>query len=446
MTSNSFRLNVLARILLICLLAGALLFSIFLKHWVATSVLVCVILSFATAELFRYVDRANTEFSDFLQAVRNGDFTKYSNEDRRGQSFTRLKESFNAIAGEFQTVRTEKEAHYIFLEKVVENTNAAIISFDGKGYIGILNEAAKNLFDLPFLNNIHQLETMNPGLHQKLLSGTNEMATIQVGDKRPTLLFRSAGFRLQQEDHRLIVITNVKPEIDKTEIDAWEQLLQVLTHEIMNSITPISSLSGAIKDHFNHMLAGDGPDDELLQDMAEGLQVIEKRSAGLIDFVNNYKTLISIPKPELKPINLKILFDRLSLLTSAQLGGKGISLNIQVSSQLLSVKADEGQIEQVLLNMIHNAADALNGISQPRIELSGDLLDETTVIRISDNGSGIDPDVLGRIFIPFFTTKNTGTGIGLSLSKQIMRQHSGSIDVHSVPGQGAVFTLSFPLV
>ena len=177
--------------------------------------------------------------------------------------------------------------------------------------------------------------------------------------------------------------------------------------------------------------------------MAEGLQVIENRSAGLIDFVNNYKSLITLPAPDLRSINVQQLFERLRLLTTKQREEKEIVLRVDTTSQLLFIFADAGLIEQVLLNLIYNAADALAGTTEPVIELSAALQNEKTIIQVSDNGRGIDPEVLGKIFIPFFTTKNTGTGIGLSLSRQIMRHHNGSIDVYSSLGSGTVFTLSF---
>jgi len=444
MILNSFRFNVLARVLLICILIGILSFAVLQKQWIATSLVLSFIICFVVVSLLRYVERTNSEFSDFLQSIRSADFARYNEDDKRGTSFSALKQAFNTIVEEFQTTRIDKEAHYVFLQTVVSNVNTAIISFDSKGDIKILNRAAQELLDLPFLDNIHQLSRINRELYNSLASGANEILPISVQEKRLKLLFRSASFRIQDNEHRLILITNVKPEIDRAEVEAWEQLLHVLTHEIMNSITPISSLSGTIKDHLNSMIKDDVRDGEMLHDMAEGLQVIENRSAGLIAFVNNYKTLITLPEPDLQRISVGKLFDRLLVLTGRHLEQKGVTLKIESGGRLLFIIADDGLIEQVLLNLIYNAADAVAGCMEPRIVLSAGLQNEKTTIRISDNGAGIDPDIMGKIFIPFFTTKNTGTGIGLSLSKQIMHQHNGSIDVYSTSGKGSVFTLSFP--
>jgi two-component system, NtrC family, nitrogen regulation sensor histidine kinase NtrY len=444
MTSGSFRLNVLMRVILIGLQISLLTIVIINTSWLATSLLLVVITLFTVAELLRYVERSNREFSDFLQAIKSADFATHYEIDKRGHSFSKLRQAYNSIVAEFQAARIDKEAHYTFLQTVVNQVSIAIISFDQQGEIKLLNEAARQMLDLPLLNNVHQWRRFNPELYTHLLSDVNEVAEITVGQNRLKLLFRSASFRLQENEHRLILITNVKPEIDRTEVEAWEQLLHVLTHEIMNSITPISSLSGTIKDHLNELISSKNLDDDMLADMSEGLLVIEKRSEGLISFVNNYRSLISVPEPNLKKIRVQHLFERIRLLVSNRLEEQGIALRVDIESNLLLIVADESLMEQLLLNLIYNAADALEGVAEPVIELSAQLHTEQTVIRVSDNGVGIPPELIGKIFIPFFTTKNSGTGIGLSLSKQIMRLHRGSIDVFSQPGQGTTITLLLP--
>jgi len=430
--------------LLIVLLVGSLLYFVLNTSLVVTSFILACITGFSVIELIRYVEKANREFSDFLQAIRSEDFTRYDEDDKRGRSFSHLKQAFNAIIDEFQMARIDKEAHYIFLQTVVAHINTAIISFDDRGAVKLINESARTLFDIPFLDSVAYLSKVNIELHDLLISGFNGIAEITVREKRLKLLFRSAGFRLQGTEHRLVVITNVKSEIDRTEIDAWEQLLHVLTHEIMNSITPVSSLSGTIRHHLNGMLIEKNIDQEMLNDMAEGLQVIENRSAGLIGFVNNYRSLISLPRPDHKKINIGKLFENITLLVSNQLAQRHITLCTELGSSMLFINADESMIEQVLLNLINNAADAVEGYADSTIRLSAELYDEHTLIKVTDNGTGIDPEIRNRIFIPFFTTKNHGTGIGLSLTKQIMQLHNGSIDVHSEKNKGTTFTLSFP--
>jgi two-component system, NtrC family, nitrogen regulation sensor histidine kinase NtrY len=444
MALNNFRFNVVLRIggitLVICLVAAIL----YKTTWAITPVVLSFIGCLLIAELVRYVERSNRQFSDFLLSIKSAEFSSFDDQEKRGHSFTALKKAFNTITTEFQKTRIEKEAHYTFLQSVMENLGTAVISFDSDGNIKLINDAAKDLLGISFLSNINYLEQINPAIHKAILSGSNEIITNSNNEERQKLLLRTSNFRLQDLDHKLVLITNIRSEIESTEIEAWEQLLHVLTHEIMNSITPISSLSGTIKSQLNNFISGDKINRDTLSDISEGLQVISKRSAGLINFVNQYKTLLTLPQPNIETITVASMLERVQLLVQTGLGEKGIKLKNELRNKKLHVRADINLIEQVLINLVNNAADSLNSINEPVIILSADHQNEKIVLRISDNGEGIDKEILSKIFIPFFTTKKNGTGIGLSLSKQVMRLHNGGIYANSVPGEGTTFSLEFP--
>lgn len=444
MTLSNFRIHVLGRILLIVALITLLVICLYKTHWIVTPFVLVLITGLAIISLIRYVERTNREFADFLLSVKSSDFSRYQPTDKRGRSFSAFKEALNIITEEFQATRIDKETQYIFLQAVVQHLTTAVISFDEKGEVKLVNKAAKDLLHIPFLRDLGTLQKIHPKLYEHMAGADNQILETEIQDQHLKLLVRSASFRLHDIEHKLVLIQNIKPELERKEIEAWEQLLHVLTHEIMNSITPISSLSATIKNRMTDVIHEKTAAGDDFEDMLHGLQVIENRSDGLINFVHQYKSLITIPQPDLQPIDIGDIFDRVQVLSRMQLSRYNINLQMVVRTKGLAQHMDEGLIEQVLLNLVNNAADALEGVTNPMIELSAEQVNDRMIIRVTDNGPGIDRDMQAKIFIPFFTTKKKGTGVGLSLSRQIMQLHNGSISVSSAPGQGAIFSLEFP--
>jgi len=252
---------------------------------------------------------------------------------------------------------------------------------------------------------------------------------------------------LRDEEVKLISMNNIQSELEEKEMEAWQNLVRVLTHEIMNSVTPISSLAGIVEEDLKHRI--DRPTDselkkEELEDMYLSLQTISKRSAGLIKFVKEFRNLTHIPKPKLAEVNVKELLDELAQLHKKELADNQISISVSVTPENLFVLADKTMIEQVIINLIKNAIQAFDEQPTRQIELTGYTNEKgRTIISVKDNGSGIDSEALEKIFIPFYSTKKTGSGIGLSLSKQIMRQHEGNITVKSELNKGTEFLLRF---
>jgi len=262
------------------------------------------------------------------------------------------------------------------------------------------------------------------------------------------LALYATEFKLGGQKFSLVSIQNIHSELEEREMDAWQKIIRVLTHEIMNSITPIASLASTInelvKESYKDMSEEGEPDTEALGDIHQALQTIQKRSQGLLRFVDAYRNLTLIPKPNFQMFQIKELFARVEKLMQANFSNKAVKLNVSIEPESLELTADPGLIEQVLINLLLNALQAVETKKDAQIDL-GARLDGRgkIIIQVSDNGPGIDKENLEKIFIPFFSTKEGGSGIGLSLSRQIMRLHKGTISVNSEPNVHTVVTLLF---
>lgn len=446
MTSNNFRFATILRVLVLTGLITIFLLVVLRTSWIVTAVILFFIICIAIYELLRYIEDSNRNFSDFLLSIRSEDFTKQITNDKRGKSFEQLKDAFNTIIEEFHSIRIAKEEQFIFLQAIVSNLNTSIICFDETGTIKLLNDAAKKLFHIPEIQNTKLLEKINPDLFAYLKNESNEVIEMIINEEQLKLLFRSTHFILQEQAHKLVIITNIKSEIDQAETEAWQQLLQVLTHEIMNSVTPISSLSETIKTEFDKMIEQETFAHNDLNELSQALTVIKNRSEGLISFVHQYKSLINLPEPKLKSVSISHLMDHIKLLTQQYLMGRNIKLVIISALHNITIYADEQMIEQVILNLLYNAADALQNTTSPTITIGCEERKDAIILTVSDNGNGIDKAIEDKIFIPFFTTRVNGTGVGLSLSKQIMRLHKGNISVQTSSKTGTSFSLSFPKI
>jgi C4-dicarboxylate-specific signal transduction histidine kinase len=263
-----------------------------------------------------------------------------------------------------------------------------------------------------------------------------------------SLSFKAAEFRLLDRKIKLISIQNIKMELEAEELEAWQKLIRVLTHEIVNSVTPVNSLTNTIIKMFEQdgkQLNTAELDESVIKNALEGLHSIEKRNRGLIGFVKSYRSLTRIPKPVYMAFSLDIMFRNIFALVKNELASQKIRLMMDKIPGNLLLHADEKLVEQVMINLINNAVLSLQYTKDPLIKISVHSSSHQLKIHVSDNGPGIPEDIIGNIFIPFLTTREEGSGIGLSLSRQIMRLHEGSISVKSSPSVETVFTLSFPL-
>jgi len=405
------------------------------------------------AALIYYVDRTNRVLNDFLQSIRYSDFTRTFQVETTDSTFDKLKATFNDVIKDFQAVRAEKEESYYYLQTVIQHIGIALIAYQKDGTVELINNATKKMFQVRTLNNIQALREYNPELVQKLLTikhGENLLLKIREKDDLLQLSIYGTEFKIQNRTILLVSIKNIQQELDEKEMESWQKLIRVLTHEIMNSITPISSLSSTVNllidDVTDTLKTKDGCNEEVvnLHEIGEALKTIHNRTDGLIHFVNTYRNLTRIPTPTFSIFPVARLLNNIRNLHLKELEEKGITCLINVEPASLELSADEKLIEQVLINLVKNSMHALENVKNPVIELRAFLNKRGRItIQTIDNGPGILPEVLDKIFIPFFTTKPQGSGIGLSLSRQILRLHGGNINVWSEPEKGAAFSLSF---
>jgi nitrogen fixation/metabolism regulation signal transduction histidine kinase len=453
MVYKNFRLNVIFRVLL---LAGTIFLFFYLFYnteFVITLTITGILALLQIWGLIHYVDRTNRVINSFLESIRYSDFSRTFQVDDSSSSFGKLKQSFNEVIKNFQKVKAEKEESYFYLQSVIQHIGIALIAYRRDGSVEMINNTTKKLFQVSSLSNISELEKVSPELVEKLLSvkhGENTLLRIQDKDDILQLAIYATEFTIRDRTIILTSIKNIQAELEEKEMESWQKLIRVLTHEIMNSITPISSLSSTVTliiDDLKETLKEKGADEDILDsvdDVENAFQTIHKRTDGLLHFVNTYRNLTTVPQPQLTIFSVKELFDNIKKLHEEQLGGSNISCEIDVHPETLELTADEKLIEQVLINLLKNSMQALADKDGARIILKGFINKRGRVtLQVIDNGTGILPDVLDKIFIPFFTTKADGSGIGLSLSKQIMRKHGGNLSAYSEPNKETIFTLTF---
>ncbi len=450
MTYKNFRANIIVRILLLSVSIFLFFYSLDLEFNV-TPILVVVLIIFQVFSLIRYVDRTNRDLTSFLESIRFSEFTRTFQIEGMGSSFDELNRAFNDVINDFQKVRSEKEEHFHYLQSIVQNIDVSIIAYRKDGTVEMINKAAKQLFQIHSLKNVKGLEQLSLELVNTLINispGENTLVKVQDQDDILQLAIYATEFKVKDKLIILATINNIQNVLEEQETEAWQKLIRVLTHEIMNSITPIASLSSTLEFMLKGITDGgnvrEDMDIDAVMEIQQALQTINKRSTGLLHFVNTYRNLTRIPKPNFKIFPVQELFKNLYLLMEEEITENKINFVTNIEPENIEVSADEQLVEQVIINLIRNSMHALDGRKDPSIELKTYYNKRGRVtIQVADNGTGILPEVLDKIFIPFFTTKQSGSGIGLSLSRQILRLHNGTITAHSVPDEETIFTLTF---
>lgn len=453
MVYKNFRINFIVRTVLLTVNIFLFAFLLITTSFTLSIILTGLMVVFQVVALIHYIDKTNRMLNNFLESIRYSDFTRTFEMEGLGSSFDKLKNSFNEVIKDFQNVRAEKEENFFYLQSVIQHIGISLIAYDKTGRVELVNNATKKLFQLRNINHIEALNSFSAELVQKLVTiKHNENTLVKVVDKDEILQLAiyATEFKISNKSIMLVSIKNIQNELEEKEMESWQKLISVLTHEIMNSIAPISSLSNTIStilsDLKNSTLANQENTDEqeAFEDIDMALSTISKRTEGLMHFVNTYRNLTKIPQPNFSIFSVAQLFREIKLLMSEEAVAKNIACQISIEPDTLELSADERLIQQVLINLLKNAIYANEGRPSAKIMLKAYINKRgRVVIEVTDNGPGILPDVLDKIFIPFFTTKTTGSGIGLSLSKQIMRMHGGNISVTSIPEEETKFTLTF---
>jgi two-component system nitrogen regulation sensor histidine kinase NtrY len=401
------------------------------------------------SQLVKVVERPTQDVSSFLDAIKFDDLSSSFKTESPDPTVQKLHREMNEALGKLRQSRKEKDSEYQFFKNIVQHVGIGILTFKRDETIQIINNAAKRLLHIDKADRLHDLRDVSEDMVEaflKLKTGGRELVRVKNGDETIQLSIYAIELTLRGEEVKLISMSNIQSELEEKEMEAWQNLVRVLTHEIMNSVTPISSLAGVVEEELQQKLLANelNMEREEAEDMHLSIQTISRRSEGLIKFVKEFRSLTHIPKPKLAEVCIRPLLDELAMLHKKELADNNIIISVAVEPDTLCIRADKTLIEQVLINLIKNAIQAFGEKLDKKIMLSSYVNENGGVIvSVKDNGTGIEPEALEKIFIPFFSTKKTGSGIGLSLSKQIMRQHEGNIAVKSVLGQGTEFLLRF---
>ena len=451
MEFNNFKFNIAVRVTVIaltCLLLGNLASS---SVWYLTAILVVVLIVIQAISLFKYIERTNAELGNYIDSVNDNQYHPPQEQADPFSSNTEYPEKINEVIQNLKKSKADKDAKYQYIKNIVQHIGIGIITFNRDGEIQIINSAAKRLFRITTIKNIKELNKISEALvdsFMKLRTGGRDLIKIVHPDETIQLSVFAIELTLQDEEFKLISLQNIQSELEENEMEAWQKLVRVLTHEIMNSVTPVSSLATTIEEDIKYHLDQDNTKaimtKEDLSDLHLAIKTIQKRSEGLIRFVTDFRSLTHIPKTKFNDVPVKDLFEHIDLLMRHEITANGVQFERKIDPPELCIKIDQELIEQVLINLIKNAIQALVEENERHIWLYAYRKDAKHVyISVKDNGPGIDEEAQSKIFIPFYTTKKHGSGIGLSLSKQIMRQHLGSISVKSKVDEGTEFILRF---
>ena len=384
--------------------------------------------------------------SEFLLSLRQRDFTpSYT---RSGKEQDELHEAFETINTLFLHLNAEKEQQARYLQTVVAHVQVALLSFNQKEEVTLFNETAQQLFQQQYLRHLKQLNGIAEDLYptvRSLRAGDQRLVKIMQGGELLLLSVRATEFKLQAEHYTLVAFSDIRHELEAQEVESWQKLIRVLTHEIMNSAIPITTLTDVTHSMLLDPQGNPRPletlDAEEQEDLRGSLETIARRSKGLVAFVNAYKDLNQVPQPQLAMVAVGALVQSVARLMASELEEAKVTLELAPMDAQLTVLADAELLEQVLINLLGNARDAVASQEAPRILLTTERVKDRVRISVQDNGPGIATEHLDKIFIPFFTTKPQGTGIGLALSRQIIRAHQGSLTVSTQPNQGSTFVV-----
>lgn len=451
MNYKYFKLNCIFRIVVLALSIWLFVYLVMRTELYASIFVMGLIIIMEAAMLIKYIERTNRDLARFLGSIKYSDFSASFSGGGKS-SFGELNAAFNDVVNEFRAARAEKEEQYHYLQTIVQHVGHGLLAYDARGKVDIINNAARRLLNIPRLHRIGDLAPMYQPLVEvlmKIRSGEKELVKIENSDEFMQLAVYATGIKLRDKAVTLVSIQNIESELSEQELDSWQKIIRVLNHEIMNSVTPITSIASTVNELISEAEKASRDGSVVLKseagaDIKNALATIEKRGKGLVKFINSYRNLSNIPRPEFQVFPVAELFDRVGLLMKDRLEKYDIDFHRSIDPGSLELTADKELLEQALINLVLNAADALKGREDGRIEMKS-RLDEKgrVIIIIEDNGGGIDKDAIDKIFTPFFTTKKEGAGIGLSFTRQIMRLHRGNISVKSEPDKSTQFTLLF---
>lgn len=447
---NNFRLNVVWRVLALLGNIALLVWGYLQTDWQMTLLVSAVLLVLQTIELVHYLETTNRHFTAFLDSITARDYSIHYNLAHKGKSFAALGRAFNQITNAMQQLNSERAAQHQLLEALIEHISIALLCIDASGKITLMNQSAKRLFNVPYIHHafaLGKVDSQLPTFVKEATPGESQLINLVLGGQPQPLSMFTTKFELLGNTYSLVSFQNIRDELESRELDSWQKLIKVLTHEIMNSVTPIVSLSTVIKQALvndKDKLSIAALSSEEAMDLVRSLLAIETRGKGLVSFVQSYNNLANVPKPYITDVPVAALLERIKQLLQHDMERASIALLTRCEPAHLALRADTQQVEQILINLVKNAREAIGGRANGRITITAATTRNNEVkISVSDNGEGIAANKLQDIFIPFYTSKKDGSGIGLSISRQLMLANKGHISVSSQEGIGTEFTLVF---
>ncbi len=450
MISKNLYFNIILRVTLIVILSVFLGYLIVKDQSYRYALICLLVIIFLTISLISYLNTTNKKIRFFFDSVRNDDSSLSFPVEEKNKSVREIYKSLNRVNLQIQQLKIENRNQEQYFQILLEHLATGIITYNNKGFILHANSSAKRLLSSDVLTHLDQIGRIDQRLYQTIKSirpSERRLVAIGSGQDEIQLSLKATSFKANNAELGILSIQDIKNELDEKELESWMKLIRVLMHEIMNSITPITSLSESLAHIYSK--GGDPvlPEQVTSKTIAttlQGLNVIKEQGKGLMSFVESYRKLTRVPEPVKKIFRVADLMNRVMILYSSLDKSDRIKLSFSLKDPDLEIFADQNLISQVLINVVKNALEANENNPDGKIEiLAGVNHDRRAEICVIDNGPGIPEENLDEIFVPFFTTRKDGSGIGLSISKQIMRIHGGNLKVKSVPGRETQFCLSF---
>ncbi len=450
MVFNRFAWQLFVRLAILFALLAVLAVVLFQTNFFAVALIIGAAAVAHGWSVVRFVTRTNSELARFLAAVRYDDFSQRFSFGHLGETFADLRSAFEEVMQRFRDARGARETQRRYLEALVEHIPIAVLAVHGDGRVTLLNNAARQLLDVSGELSLESLDDYGAAFQRDITQskpGERKLTRTELDGVERHLILSTTHVTLGGDGQRLISIQDIQGELDATELSAWQDMVRVLSHEIGNSITPISSLARTADDMVVELKAKSADPEarsELIDDIHDAIDTITRRSEGLIHFVTRYRQLTALPPPQKRQLTLSTYFQRLERLLRSEWTDRGVTLEISAPPAGLTVAADEGLLDQAVINVARNAADAARSADDPTVWVDARLSERgRPIIEIGDNGDGFNEDIAEKIFLPFFTTKADGSGVGLSLARQVMLMHNGAITARPRRGGGALFLLSF---
>ena len=442
-------MQLVVRICLLCLTALLVAFLFFSDN-IILSVLILLLLVAQTVSLINYTNHTNRKIAYFFDAIKNEDFTLRFPEKLSLKSLEELNHSLNMLNTMIQDIHIKKQIQEQYYQEIIKQSDIGIMTINKKGHILFANKKIEELLSYRPLNHIKQLNQVDPDLYElfsKLMPFERKLVQLSNEREKKQLALKSTALALNKEELLLVVAQDIHQELDEKETDSWVRLIRVLTHEIMNTITPITSISESILKYYkseNELVSLEDFNKEHIKNTVRGLEVIKEQGGDLMLFVESYRSFLNLPPPDKALVPAQKIMNKVKVLLEQEGKNGSITIETIIKPEEIELFIDEKQISQVLVNLGKNAAQSMGEQENGLIKITtGTNSKGVKYIEVWDNGPGISPELIDEIFVPFFTTKKSGTGIGLSLSKQIMHLHGGNLIAHSVQSEYTSFVLSF---